>query len=69
MSSIISDIFYGSKQNILDNYLVNRHGQQQSSVSKEKEQQSGLFTSYLQLIIALPSSQGLDKQAVLHVKA
>ena len=25
MSSIISDIFYGSKQNLLDNYLVHRH--------------------------------------------
>lgn len=28
MSSIISDLFYGSKRNILDNYLVNRQDYQ-----------------------------------------
>lgn len=33
MSSIISDIFYGSKQNILDQYLIDRNEAQQFNQS------------------------------------
>lgn len=46
MSSIISDIFYGSKQNLLDNYLANRHEDHQTST--HLKQQTNIYTSFIE---------------------
>ena len=51
MSSIISDIFYGSKQNILDNYLINRHEYQQPSSLPHQQEPSAIYAPFIQLTI------------------
>lgn len=56
MSSIISDLFFGSKQNILDNYLVNRHdNQQQSSIQQHYKQETVVYASFIELVIRIPA--------------
>jgi hypothetical protein len=61
MSSIISDIFYGSKQNILDNYLINRHEANQD-ISVPQKQSTVLYTSFIEFVIRLPSTKQVPQQ-------
>jgi hypothetical protein len=68
MSSIISDIFYGSKQNILDNYLINRNERHPES-SLAREQPSAIYTSFIQLVIQIPNTSELQKPQYFKVTA
>ena len=65
MSSIISDLFYGSKQNILDNFLVYRHDRLNSSTLQKQVSPSP--DSYIQFIIT-PTNNSLDFTALLKVQ-
>jgi hypothetical protein len=60
MSSIYSDIFYGSKQNLLDNYLINRQGEEQDKSSLPRDEPSAPYSSSIQLVIAVPIGQGAE---------
>jgi len=60
MSSIISDIFYGSKQNLLDNYLINRFEKEQSlSIPQHK---TAIYTSSLHFAIIIPLEKGQSEK-------
>jgi hypothetical protein len=65
MSSIISDLFYGSKQNILDNYLVHRHDRQNTSTLNKQELPPQ--DSFIQFVIT-PAINSIDFTALLKIQ-
>lgn len=67
MSSIISDLFFGSKQNILDNYLVNRHEQPQES-SMHNKQESVVYASFIELVIRIPALAEREESVMFKVE-
>lgn len=68
MSSIISDLFFGSKQNILDNYLVNRHENQQHS-SVHHRQETVVYASFIELVIRIPALTEREERMMFKVEA
>lgn len=54
MSSIISDIFYGSKQNLLDNYLLHRFEKEPSLSGPNPLHRTAVFSSALHFTISIP---------------
>lgn len=68
MSSIISDLFFGSKQNILDNYLGNQHENQQQS-SMHHKQETVIYASFIELVIRIPALAERGESMMFKVEA
>lgn len=69
MSSIISDLFFGSKQNILDNYLVNRHENQQQSSFQHQKHETVVYSSFIELVIRIPALTEREESMMFKVEA
>ena len=52
MSSIISDLFYGSKRNILDHYLGNRQDNQHPT--PQRHSLTHIHSSFIEFVVKIP---------------
>ena len=64
MSSIISDIFYGSKQNLLDNYLIHRFDKEASDSGPQQhlEKMTAVYSSALHFNITIPVAKDFQEK-------